>query len=188
MTLIQLQNDLVVAKPVDKKSRFWWAWASHLSLKTARCLLFGSGRCYIKTVIIVRGIAVCFQPTEPRTIQTQSLKQSHTKDVLRKLYPEVLWKASVTKVSLYLYIEVHVDPMVVHGSFGYVVKEARDAMLAVQRRNLVDRKPHLLLMTFLLMTSWLTYLLSRVWLNAGHDHKRELVHSSQQDRSAQLAG
>ena len=34
----------------------------------------------------------------------------------------------MTKVSLYLYIEVHVDPVVVHGSFGYVVKEARDAV------------------------------------------------------------
>ncbi len=112
----------------------------------------------------------------PDYSDAESETVTHQGCIKEKLYPEVLWKASVTKVSLYLYIEVHVDPMVVHGSFGYVVKEARDAMLAVQRRNLVDRKPHLLLMTFLLMTSWLTYLLSRVWLNAGHDHKRELVH------------
>ena len=57
-----------------------------------------------KTVIIVRGsvFVFCFRPTEPRTIQTQSLKQSHTIPfkvigcIKEKLYPESTLKSKCT--------------------------------------------------------------------------------------------
>ena len=118
VTLIQLQNDLVVAKPVQDMTRnedfdelehssslvFTPEFANvvnvdGLRIKDSKVFVIWKWQVLHpqdKTVIIVRGIAVCFRPTEPRTIQTQSLKQSHTIPfkvigcIKEKLYPEVL--------------------------------------------------------------------------------------------------
>ena len=136
VTLIQLQNDLVVAKPVQDTTNEDFDKLEHSSslvftpgfanVVNVDGLRIKDGKVFViwkwqvlhpqdKTVIIVRGITVCFWLTEPRTIQTQSLKQSHTIPfkVIRCNYIQKYSEKQVyllTKVSLYVYIEVQVEP------------------------------------------------------------------------------